>query len=76
MGGCDGVMVLGCENIGGCDMVQNEHFYTTVIITGVLHTEIWDHSNSHYCLAFVKSIRQFATVFANNAVIISHFTIS
>jgi hypothetical protein len=23
---------LGCENIGGCDMVQNEHFYTTHIL--------------------------------------------
>jgi hypothetical protein len=32
MGGCDGVMVLGCENIGGCDMVQNEHFYTTQLL--------------------------------------------
>jgi hypothetical protein len=28
-GGCDGVMVWRCENIGECDIIQNIHFYTT-----------------------------------------------
>jgi hypothetical protein len=39
------VMVLGCENIGGCDMVQKEHFYTT---EGVLAPEQYHVTMAQY----------------------------
>ncbi|EXX69139.1 hypothetical protein GLOIN_2v1783204 [Rhizophagus irregularis DAOM 181602=DAOM 197198] len=47
------------------------HHPAWVAVAGVSRTKTRDHSDGHYCLASVKSARQFATVFANNAVIIS-----
>jgi hypothetical protein len=47
------------------------HHPAWVAVAGVSHTETRDHPDGHYCLASVKSARQFATVFADNAVIIS-----
>ncbi|EXX75382.1 hypothetical protein GLOIN_2v1783204 [Rhizophagus irregularis DAOM 181602=DAOM 197198] len=47
------------------------HHPAWVAVVRVSRTEIRDHSDGHNCLASVKSARQFATVFANNAVIIS-----
>ncbi|EXX61846.1 hypothetical protein RirG_167350 [Rhizophagus irregularis DAOM 197198w] len=46
------------------------HHLVWIAVAKVSHTETRDHSDGHYCLASVKSARQFATVFANNAVII------
>ncbi|CAB4479452.1 unnamed protein product [Rhizophagus irregularis] len=47
------------------------HHPAWVAVAGVSRTEIRDHPDGHYCLASVKSARQFATVFADKAVIIS-----
>ncbi|EXX58145.1 hypothetical protein GLOIN_2v1783204 [Rhizophagus irregularis DAOM 181602=DAOM 197198] len=47
------------------------HHPAWVTVAGVSRTEIRDHPDGHYCLASVKSARQFATVFADKAVIIS-----
>ncbi|CAB4437176.1 unnamed protein product [Rhizophagus irregularis] len=47
------------------------HHPVWVAVAGVSRTETRDHPDGHYCLASVKSARQFATVFADKAVIIS-----
>ncbi len=47
------------------------HHPTWVTVAGVSCTETRDHPNGHYCLTFVKCVRQFVTVFAENSVIIS-----
>lgn len=47
------------------------HHPAWVAVAGVSRTETRDHPDSHYCLASVKYARQFATVFADNSVIIS-----
>uniref|UniRef100_U9UEM9 C2H2-type domain-containing protein n=1 Tax=Rhizophagus irregularis (strain DAOM 181602 / DAOM 197198 / MUCL 43194) TaxID=747089 RepID=U9UEM9_RHIID len=47
------------------------HHPAWVAVAGVSRTKIRDHPDGHYCLASVKSARQFATVFADKAVIIS-----
>ncbi|CAB4406867.1 unnamed protein product [Rhizophagus irregularis] len=47
------------------------HHPAWVAVAGVSRTETRDHPDGHYCLASVKYARQFATVFADNSVIIS-----
>ena len=47
------------------------HHPAWVAVAGVSRTETRDHPDGHYCLASVKNARQFATVFADKAVIIS-----
>ncbi|GBC33567.2 hypothetical protein GLOIN_2v1783204 [Rhizophagus irregularis DAOM 181602=DAOM 197198] len=47
------------------------HHPAWVAVAGVSCTETRDHPDGHYCLASVKYARQFATVFADNSVVIS-----
>ncbi|GES92068.1 hypothetical protein GLOIN_2v1783204 [Rhizophagus clarus] len=47
------------------------HHPAWVTVAGISYTKIWDYPDSHYCLASIKSARQFATVFADKTVIIS-----
>ncbi|GES90527.1 hypothetical protein GLOIN_2v1766467 [Rhizophagus clarus] len=47
------------------------HHPAWVAVAGVSRTETRDHPDGHYCLASVKYARQFATVFADNSVVIS-----
>jgi hypothetical protein len=47
------------------------HYLAWITVARVSHTKIQDHPDGHYCLASVKSARQFATVFADKAIIIS-----
>jgi hypothetical protein len=59
MGGCDGVMVLGCENIGGCDMVQNEHFYTTLLCSNFnTRHQLTNTLNDHLTNSFTNPTLQ------------------
>ncbi|EXX61864.1 hypothetical protein RirG_167160 [Rhizophagus irregularis DAOM 197198w] len=47
------------------------HHPAFVAVASVSCTKIRDHPDGYYCLASVKSARQFATIFADKAVIIS-----
>src|SRR6266542_4225044 len=46
------------------------HHPAWVAVAGVSRTETQDYPDGHYCLASVKCAKQFATVFAENSVII------
>ena len=47
------------------------HHPAWIAVSGVSRTESRDHPNGHYCLASVKSAKQFASVFADMSVVIS-----
>src|SRR3954462_10173014 len=47
------------------------HHLAWVAVAGVSRTETRDHPDGHYCLASVKSAKQFASVFADMSIIIS-----
>jgi hypothetical protein len=47
------------------------HHPAWVAVAGVSRTETKEHSDGHYCLASVKCARQFASLFADESVIIS-----
>ncbi|CAB4473773.1 unnamed protein product [Rhizophagus irregularis] len=47
------------------------HHPAWVAVAGVSRTETRDHPDGHYCLASVKSAKQFAGVFADMSIIIS-----
>ncbi|CAB4493158.1 unnamed protein product [Rhizophagus irregularis] len=51
--------------------VRAHHHPVWVAVAGVSRTEIRDHPDGHYCLVSVKSVKQFANVFADMSVVIS-----
>jgi len=51
--------------------VKVHHHPAWVAAAGVLRTDTQEHLDGHYCLASVKYVRQFASMFADVSVIIS-----
>uniref|UniRef100_U9UL61 C2H2-type domain-containing protein n=1 Tax=Rhizophagus irregularis (strain DAOM 181602 / DAOM 197198 / MUCL 43194) TaxID=747089 RepID=U9UL61_RHIID len=47
------------------------HHPVWVAVAGISHTDTQEHIDGHYCLASVKYVRQFASMFADMSVIIS-----